>query len=49
MATLIKQNDGTWATVGGYVSVWTGTQEQLDKALEANEIPDGTIVMVTDN
>lgn len=46
--TMIKK-DGHWVTVAGGQRMWVGTKAQLDAALAAGELEDGTAVMVTDD
>ena len=46
--TMIKKN-GHWVTVAGGQRMWVGTKAQLDAALAAGELEDGTAVMVTDD
>lgn len=46
--TLIKKEDGTWAQVNGG-PVWKGTKAELDTALAAGTLAEGTLVMVTDD
>lgn len=45
---MIKK-DGHWVTVAGGQRMWVGTKAQLDAALAAGELEDGTAVMVTDD
>lgn len=46
--TMIKK-DGHWVTVAGGQRMWVGTKAQLDAALAAGELEDGTAIMVTDD
>ena len=46
--TMIKK-DGHWVTVAGGQRMWVGTKAQLNAALAAGELEDGTVVMVTDD
>lgn len=46
--TMIKK-DGHWVTVAGGQRMWVGTKAQLDAALAAGELEDGTTVMVIDD
>lgn len=46
--TMIKK-DGHWVTVAGGQRMWVGTKAQLNAALAAGELEDGTAVMVTDD
>lgn len=46
--TMIKKN-GHWVTVAGGQRMWVGTKAQLNAALAAGELEDGTAIMVTDD
>ena len=47
--TQIKDDNGNWVAVAGGQRTWVGTKAALQTALNNDEIPNGTPVMVTDD
>ena len=47
--TQIKDDNGNWVAVAGGQRTWVGTKAALQTALNDDEIPNGTPIMVTDD
>ena len=47
--TQIKDDNGNWVVVAGGQRTWVGTKAALQTALNNDEIPNGTPIMVTDD